>query len=134
MAWSVQHDRDAFKEVWLLLTGSSGHFPLYSGQSAWIEYTYTVPVTKWGNWFRRAVRLPTRHLSVVLDFPTALGPTVWGLHTSLTAESLPFPTPHPGPARRRPHAVFLVHPRPAVPRPLQAGMALPRRSAHRPGQ
>src|SRR5699024_3001345 len=57
------------------------------------EYTYTVPVAKWGNWFRRAVRLPTRNLSVALDFPTALGPTVWGLHTSLTAESLPFPTP-----------------------------------------
>ncbi|GAB3288902.1 peptide deformylase [Parasphingorhabdus pacifica] len=93
LTWSVQHDRDAFKEVWLLLSGRAGHFPLYPGQAAWIEYTYTVPVIKWGNWFRRAVRLPTRNLSVSLDFPTTLGPTVWGLHTSLTAESLPFPTP-----------------------------------------
>lgn len=93
LTWSIQHDRDAFKEIWLLLSGEAGRFPLYPGQAAWIEYTYTVPVTKWGNWFRRAVRLPTRNLSVALDFPTALGPTVWGLHTSLTAESLPFPTP-----------------------------------------
>lgn len=93
LRWSVQHDRDAFKEVWLLLSGEAGHFPLYPGQSAWIEYTYTVPVAKWGNWFRRAVRLPTRTLSVSLDFPSTLALTVWGLHTSLAAESLPFPTP-----------------------------------------
>lgn len=93
LTWSIQHDRDAFKEVWLLLSGDAGRFPLYPGQAEWIEYTYTVPVTKWGNWFRRAVRLPTHNLSVALSFPTALAPTVWGLHTSLTAESLPFPTP-----------------------------------------
>ncbi|MEV4731942.1 peptide deformylase [Saccharopolyspora sp. NPDC049426] len=92
LRWTVQHDRDAFKEVWLLLSGEAGHFPLYPGRTAWIEYSYTVPVAKWGNWFRRAVRLPTRTLSVSLDFPTALEPTVWGLHTSLAAESLPFPT------------------------------------------
>lgn len=92
LRWTVQHDRDAFKEVWLLLSGRAGHFPLYPGQTAWIEYTYTVPVAKWGNWFRRAVRLPTHTLSVSLDFPTSLESTVWGLHTSLAAESLPFPT------------------------------------------
>lgn len=92
MRWSVQHDRDAFKEVWLLFANDSGHFPLYPGESAWIEYTYAVSDDKWGHWFRRAVRLPTRRLSVTLNFPTDLDPAVWGLHTSMTAESMPFQT------------------------------------------
>ncbi|MGH4013764.1 MAG: peptide deformylase [Pseudonocardiaceae bacterium] len=92
MQWSVQHDRDAFKEVWLLFANDRRLFPLYPGESTWIEYTYTVRDDKWGNWFRRAVRLPTKHLSVRLDFPTALDPAVWGLHTSMAAESMPFPT------------------------------------------
>ncbi len=92
MCWTVQHDRDAFKEVWLLFANDSGRFPLYPGESTWIEYTYTVGDDKWGTWFRRAVRLPTRRLSVTLDFPTRLDPAVWGLHTSMTAESMPFAT------------------------------------------
>nr|WP_246457727.1 peptide deformylase [Saccharopolyspora gloriosae] len=92
MRWSVQHDRDAFKEVWLLFANDSGRFPLYPGESAWIEYTYTVSDDKWGHWFRRAVRLPTQRLSVTLNFPTELDPAVWGLHTSMTAESMPFHT------------------------------------------
>ncbi|MFR9729505.1 peptide deformylase [Saccharopolyspora sp. MS10] len=92
MRWSVQHDRDAFKEVWLLFANDSGRFPLYPGESAWIEYTYTVSDDKWGHWFRRAVRLPTTRLSVTLNFPAELEPAVWGLHTSMTAESMPFHT------------------------------------------
>jgi len=92
MQWSVQHDRDAFKEVWLIFANDSGHFPLHPGESTWIDYTYTVGADKWGDRFRRAVRLPTRHLSVRLDFPGDLDPAVWGLHTSMTAESMPFQT------------------------------------------
>jgi peptide deformylase len=92
MRWVAQHDRDAFKEVWLQFANDSGHFPLYPGQSTWIEYTYAVRDDKWGNWFQRAVRLPTRLLSVRLDFPEDLNPAVWGLHTSMTAESMPFRT------------------------------------------
>ncbi|MBP2325557.1 peptide deformylase [Kibdelosporangium banguiense] len=92
MRWVAQHDRDAFKEVWLQFANDSGHFPLYPGQSAWIEYTYSVQDDKWGNWFQRAVRLPTSLLSVRLDFPDHLDPAVWGLHTSMTAESMPFRT------------------------------------------
>lgn len=92
MCCTVQHDRDAFKEVWLLFANDSGRFPLYPDDSTWIEYSYTVGDDKWGHWFRRAVRLPTRRLSVTLDFPTLLDPAVWGLHTSMTAEPMPFGT------------------------------------------
>lgn len=92
MQWSVQHDRDAFKEVWLLFANGSRLFPLYPGESTWIEYSYTVQDDKWGDWFRRAVRLPTKHLSVRLNFPAGLDPAVWGLHTSMAAESMPLPT------------------------------------------
>ena len=51
-----------------------------------IEYAYTVGEEKWGHWFQRAVRLPTRHLTVRLDFPAELDPQVWGVETSLAAE------------------------------------------------
>lgn len=92
MTWSAHHDRDAFKEVWLHFAGDSGHFPLYPGEATWIEYEYTVRDEHWGNWFQRAVRLPTNRLSVTLDFPSELAPAVWGLHTSMTAEAMPFRT------------------------------------------
>lgn len=95
MAWEVHHDRDAFKEVWLLFTEADGRrrFPLYPGDACWIEYEYTISATHWGNWFQRAVRLPTNRLLVHLEFPTALEPSVWGLQTSMTAEGQPFSTP-----------------------------------------
>jgi peptide deformylase len=92
MTWSAHHDRDAFKEVWLHFAGDGGHFPLYPGESTWIEYEYTVRDEHWGNWFQRAIRLPTTKLSVTLDFPGDLAPVVWGLHTSMTAEAMPFRT------------------------------------------
>ncbi|OQO92851.1 formylmethionine deformylase [Saccharomonospora piscinae] len=92
MNWTAHHDRDAFKEVWLLFAGEHGHFPLYPGESCWIEYEYTVSEKHWGNWFQRAVRLPTRTLSVCLDFPAELAAQVWGLHTSMTAQAMPFAT------------------------------------------
>jgi peptide deformylase len=81
------YDRDAFKEIWLLFENDQGRFPLYRGQRVTISYTYRVGEDKWGQWFQRAVRLPTRRLSVHLDFPAALEPVVWGVQTSLTAES-----------------------------------------------
>ncbi|WP_246477685.1 helix-turn-helix domain-containing protein [Actinokineospora xionganensis] len=93
MHWVPQHDRDAFKEVWLLFANDDGHFPLYPGESTDIEYVYTVAESKWGPWFRRAVRLPTNRLSVTLDFPADHDPAVWGLSTSMTAEAMPFATP-----------------------------------------
>ncbi|WP_344973591.1 peptide deformylase [Salinactinospora qingdaonensis] len=92
--WEVQHDRDAFKEVWLRFEGKSGQrFDLYPGQSAWIEYTYTVPETHWGNWFRRAVRHSTRHLEIRLDLPAHFDPAVWGIAPSMTGDDMPLESP-----------------------------------------
>ncbi|MEU0840382.1 helix-turn-helix transcriptional regulator [Streptomyces sp. NPDC005962] len=93
MRWQAKHDRDAFKEVWLLFNNEHGRFPLYPGESVWIEYAYTVGDDKWGNWFQRAVRLPTEQLEVQLAFPAALDPVVWGTETSMTAEAAPLRTP-----------------------------------------
>ncbi|WP_406202697.1 helix-turn-helix domain-containing protein [Kitasatospora sp. NBC_01560] len=92
MRWQVKHDRDAFKEVWLLFDNEHGRFPLYPGEATWIEYAYSVGADKWGHWFQRAVRLPTQHLAVRLDFPADLDPVVWGTETSMTAEAVPLRT------------------------------------------
>ncbi|MGD6742964.1 peptide deformylase [Streptomyces sp. BH106] len=92
LQWRVKHDRDAFKELWLLFENDDGQYPLYPGESAWLEYEYTVGEDKWGSWFQRAVRLPTRRLGVRLDFPADLKPTVWGTETTMTAEAMPFRT------------------------------------------
>jgi peptide deformylase len=93
MEWRPKTDRDAFKEVWLLLENADARFPLYPGQRTQIEYAYRVGVDKWGQWFQRAVRLPTRHLVVRLSFPIAFRPVVWGVETSLSAEAVPLRTP-----------------------------------------
>jgi peptide deformylase len=92
MTWSVRHDRDAFKELWLCFENEHGRFPLYPGERAWIEYAYTVSDEKWGTWFQRAVRLPTKHLAVRLVFPSEVEPMVWGMETTMTAEAFPFRT------------------------------------------
>jgi peptide deformylase len=92
MSWKVKADRDAFKEAWLCFENGRGRFPLYPGQQATISYSYTVDDGRWGPWFQRAVRLPTRRLSVDLVFPAALGPVVWGTETSATAEAIPLRT------------------------------------------
>ncbi len=55
------HDRDAFKELRLLFDNDRGRFPLYPGDTVWIEYAYTVSDTTSGRWFQQAVRLPTEH-------------------------------------------------------------------------
>jgi transcriptional regulator with XRE-family HTH domain len=86
MEWRPKLDRDASKEVWLLFANEHGRFPLYPGQRTTITYAYTVGEEKWGQWFQRAVRLPTRSLTVRLDFPVDLEPQVWGVETSLAAD------------------------------------------------
>ncbi|MFG1949495.1 peptide deformylase [Micromonospora sp. NPDC048830] len=93
MHWRAKHDRDAFKEIWLLFENDEGRFPLYPGDRVTIEYTYQVGRDKWGPWFQRAVRLPTRRLAVRLDLPAELDPQVWGVETSLSAEEGPLRRP-----------------------------------------
>lgn len=93
MTWRVKHDRDAFKELWLLFENAAGRFPLYPGETTWIKYVYKVNADKWGSWWQRAIRLPTRRLSMTLDLPAELSPTVWGMETSMTAEATPFRNP-----------------------------------------
>lgn len=93
MVWRAKHDRDAFKEVWLLFENRDGRFPLYPGEKAWIEYTYTVNADKWGLWWQRAIRLPTQRISICLDLPAETQPIAWGMETSMTAEASPFRSP-----------------------------------------
>ena len=93
MTYEVKQDRDSIKELWLLFRNASRQFPLYPGEEACLEYGYRVGAEKWGQWFQRAVRLPTRRLSVHLHFPGALDPAVWGTEVSPTAEPRPFATP-----------------------------------------
>jgi peptide deformylase len=93
MDWRPKTDRDAFKEAWLLFENAQGRFPLYPGQRAMIQYTYHVGADKWGPWFQRAVRLPTRRLRIELDLPMSMRPVVWGVETTLSAESVPLRTP-----------------------------------------
>lgn len=93
MEWIVKHDRDAFKEIWLQFQNPTSRFPLYPGQKAEITYSYSVSDQKWGNWFQRAIRLPTRHLSVELAFPADAAPTAWGTETSMSADVAPLRTP-----------------------------------------
>jgi peptide deformylase len=93
MGWSVRHDRDSFKELWLLFESELRKFPLYPGNSTVIEYSYVVSDDKWGRWFQRAVRLPTKRLSVDLEFPTALETKVWGTETTMSAEPSTFRSP-----------------------------------------
>ncbi|MET8981658.1 peptide deformylase [Streptomyces sp. NPDC004539] len=93
MGWTVKHDRDAVKELWIEFRNPTRRFPLYPGQSAEITYSYRVGADKWGRWFQRAVRLPTHRLSVQLAFPTGSEPEVWGTETSLSADAVPLRTP-----------------------------------------
>jgi transcriptional regulator with XRE-family HTH domain len=93
MAWTPKNDRDASKEAWLLFENGQGRFPLYPGQRAMIAYAYSVNFDKWGPYFQRSVRLPTRKLLIELDFPAYLRPAVWGVETSLSAEAAPLRTP-----------------------------------------
>jgi transcriptional regulator with XRE-family HTH domain len=89
MTWRVAVDQPVIKQVWLQFKNESYEFPLYPGERAWIEYSYNMPEGIFGHWFQRAIRLPTRYLSVRLTFPTDLDPRVWGTETSMTADGAP---------------------------------------------
>lgn len=89
----ARHDREAFKEVWLRFENDQGDFALPPGASAWIEYGYRVSDQQWGQWFQRAVRLPTKRLEVRVAFPRALDPVLWGTETFTGARRIPLRTP-----------------------------------------
>ena len=93
MTFEVKQDRDATKEFWLLFQNERERFPLYPEQETVIEYCYSVGVEKWGQWFQRAIRLPTRRLGVHMEFPSALNPWVWGVEVSPSAGERPLLTP-----------------------------------------
>jgi peptide deformylase len=93
MAWQVKHDRDAFKEIWLLFENDQCKFPLYPGDTTWIEYSYSVSAAKYGQWFQRAVRAPTERLAVQITLPTQLDHALWGMETTMTADAMPVRTP-----------------------------------------
>ena len=93
MDWRPKTDRDALKEAWLLFENAQGRFPLYPGQRTTIAYSWHVGADKWGNWFQRTVRLPTRRLAIEVEFPAWMRPVVWGVETSLSAEAIPLRTP-----------------------------------------
>lgn len=93
MDWTVKQDLDAVKEVWLEFSSPRGRFPLYQWQETEITYGYSVHRDKWGPWFQRAVRLPTRRLAVTLSFPNVVGAQVWGTQASMTETDTPLRTP-----------------------------------------
>jgi transcriptional regulator with XRE-family HTH domain len=93
MSWRPKTDRDALKEAWLLFENAQGRFPLYPGQRTTVSYSWHVGADKWGNRFQRLIRLPTRQLSIAVEFPAAMRPVVWGVETSLSAEAIPLRTP-----------------------------------------
>lgn len=92
MQWSVQHDRDAFKEVRLSFANDSRLSLSILVKARGSSTPTPSAMTSGETGSRRAVRLPTKHLSIRRDFPADLDPVVWGLHTSMAAESMPFPT------------------------------------------
>lgn len=44
-------------------------------------------------WFTRSIKFPTRALEIVLELPSVLRPSVWGVQTSDLTGSKPFTTP-----------------------------------------
>ncbi|MGH2708183.1 MAG: helix-turn-helix domain-containing protein [Actinomycetota bacterium] len=93
MLHEVKEDRDATKEFWLLFHNGQAQFPLYPGEATSIEYRYHVTDSKWGPWFQRTVRLPTRHLGVRLSFPLSLDPIVWGVEIAPAVGQRPLQSP-----------------------------------------
>ncbi|MGB2571908.1 helix-turn-helix domain-containing protein [Micromonospora citrea] len=93
MRWRVTRSRDAFMKIALLFESGGAPAPLYPGQRTVIHYAYRVPVWKFGDWLQRDIRLPTRRLTVRLDFPAATRPTVWASETSFTSETTTAVTP-----------------------------------------
>jgi transcriptional regulator with XRE-family HTH domain len=87
IGWTVKQDQDSGKELYLRFETAEGRsLALAPGESIWIDYGYRVGEDKWGPFFVRAIRWPTRHLRVRLNFPRASDPLVWGTQLPMTGE------------------------------------------------
>lgn len=93
MEYQIAQDHDSSKDIWLLFKNGACEFPLYPGKEATVDYTFRASATKWGDFFQRSIRLPTRRVSVHLRFPLAFETAVWGVETSPSASHQPFPSP-----------------------------------------
>jgi transcriptional regulator with XRE-family HTH domain len=124
MDWRVHHDREAFKEVWLLFQNDSGRFPLYPGDSCWIEYEYTIADEHWGYWFQRAIRLPTAAVRAPGLPHRARAGGVGPVHVDDRRVDA-VRHRHRADQQRRPRGVLLGHPRSTAARSLPAGVGLP---------
>jgi transcriptional regulator with XRE-family HTH domain len=93
MTWQPTYDSDTTKELWLRFENAERRFPLYPRHRAAVEYAYHVPELKFGNWFQRAIRLPTHDLAMELDFRSRDEPAVWGTVSSLTTEGAALGSP-----------------------------------------
>jgi transcriptional regulator with XRE-family HTH domain len=91
--WSLTQDRDSYKELDILFRTGDVKRPLYPGNSTTICYRYQMSELKWGQWFQREVRFLTRDLTMMLDLPTRVRPTVWGMYAPMSSEPGPLPTP-----------------------------------------
>ena len=78
MDWRPKHDRDAFKEVWLLFENAARPLPALPGRAGHHRVLVHRRRGQVGQWFQRAVRLPTRQLTVRLDFPADARPAGLG--------------------------------------------------------
>ncbi len=93
MSWEVSYDAETVKELWLRFENGDQRFPLYPRERATIDYGYRVSSAKFGDWFQRAIRLPTRDLEIELDFATGDEPAVWGTVSSLSSDGAPMGPP-----------------------------------------
>lgn len=109
MEWRPFVDADALKEIWLHFENAESLFSLYPGHRTEITYSWHVPADKWGDWFQRTIRLPTRQLSIEISFPASMRPEVWGVRTSLWHDNVTLPTPISQELTEDGRAVFSWH-------------------------
>jgi hypothetical protein len=75
----LRKDNPTEREFWLEFRDGDYSYPLWPGDEATVEYRYRVSHDCWGNWFQRAIRMPTGRLVIRLDFPDWERLGVYGL-------------------------------------------------------
>jgi predicted phosphodiesterase len=70
ITYAVLHDLDSSKELHLVLTDDSGRLRgLGTGESTVLDYSFTIDRERWGPYFERHIRRPTRRIECELVFP-----------------------------------------------------------------